>query len=113
VFWLAQHALVALLMAIWTGRFIMRLCLCPGAGLFGPGSEQFIVRTLEVLLYPIQQLLPPGWFGSNSLEFCVLPTVNSLVWGVGLGTVIYSLQWTAKRIRGAPADNRDNLQARF
>ena len=98
--WLAQNALVALLMAIWTGRFIMRLCCYRGAGLFGHHSEQFIVRTLEVLLCPLRQLLSPDWFGNDSLEVCVLLTANSLVWGVGLGIAIYSLQWTAERMSG-------------
>jgi len=110
---LVQCGLVALLIAIWLSRFILCLCLCPGAGLFGPRSEQFIVRTLEILLFPIRQFLSPDSFGSGSLEVYVLLIPNSLIWGVGLGTVIYSLQWTAKRIRGARADNRESSQARF
>ena len=86
IFWLVQILLFCLVLANWFTHFFLSLVIW--AKLQDTAVQGFIFKILKVLLSPVKQFAPDQT-SNNPITIFLLLGVDSLVWGVGFGTVIY------------------------
>jgi hypothetical protein len=97
IFWLAQILLFLLFLAAWFIHLIVWLFVCFGVNLPESAFQNFVSSILKGLLSPISAVFPAAT-GNSGFAMFLLLGLDSLVWGVGIGTVIYlAMRWMQKR----------------
>src|SRR5258708_1181316 len=88
IFWLAQVLLFLLFVAAWFTHLIIRLFVCFGGNLPESPFQNVVLGVLKGLLSPISGVFPAS-DSNSSFAMIFLLGMDSLVWGVGIGTVIH------------------------
>jgi len=88
-FWLAQLILFALMLATWFSHFILQWFAAFGRPLPYTSFQKFLFKIMTIITFPTRLFLRPGWFGDDSVMTVLLLGVNSAIWGVIMGTLIY------------------------
>jgi hypothetical protein len=98
VFWLVQILCVAMFFASWIMHLILRIFVCFGIQLPESSVQTFLEQIIRALTSPIHAILPETGLGDGWFGMVLLLGGNSVLWGVGLGTLIYlSRVWVSKR----------------
>jgi hypothetical protein len=106
VFWLIQILCVAMFFASWVMQLILRIFVCFGIRLPESSVQTFLEQVIKALTSPIHAILPETTFGNDWSGMVLLLGANSVLWGVGLGTLIYlsqaGISKRANRLRTTP-----------
>jgi Na+/H+ antiporter NhaA len=86
IFWAVQILLFGLILANWLTHFFLSLVIW--AHLPDSAVQEFIFKILKALMSPVNQFAP-AQTSSSSITTFLLIGVDSLIWGVGIGTVIH------------------------
>lgn len=86
VFWAVQILLFSLILANWLTHFFLSLVIW--ANLPDSAVQEFISKILKALMSPVSQMMP-AQTSSSSITTFLLIGVDSVIWGAGVGTVIY------------------------
>jgi len=96
VFWLIQSLGYILLFASSFTDLIVRLFITLGFPLPENRMTTLASATMEVLSWPVRVLFASAWNEATSMAIILLLLLNSLIWGIVLGTMYY----VATRNRG-------------
>ena len=90
VFWALQFLLFAILVVGWFFRFILEWLV--GLGTPQPETffESWLRAVMNILTYPAR-LLAGEQFNDGMFATVLLFGISSVVWGAGLGTVVYAV----------------------
>jgi len=99
VFIVVQFAAYGLFLAGWFFNFFMRFLVCFGISQPEGGFNTFIYRLLVALTWPVRALLPGDWSGGSSARFFLLLAVNSVIWGIGVGMLLWLLGKIQRRTK--------------
>jgi hypothetical protein len=101
VLFLVQLALFGLLFSAWLVHMVLSVFVCLGTPLTEPALQTFLERVLRVLMFPVSFLLPASRSPGRSIATPVLLGMDSIVWGIALGTVIYLALRPSRKIPAA------------
>ena len=87
IFWAVQILLFGLILADWFTRIFLGIVLV-WLDLPETSVQTLVTKILKVLTYPVSQMMPTST-SSSSITTFLLIGVDSLIWGVGIGTVIH------------------------
>jgi NADH:ubiquinone oxidoreductase subunit 4 (subunit M) len=62
------------------------------AGSSEPETSAFLSGTMKVLAWPVHSLFPSAWSEATFAQAILLLGLNSLIWGIVLGTLLFFLK---------------------
>jgi len=89
IFFLMQLALFGLLFSTWLVHMILSVFVCLGTPLTEPALQTFLERILRALMFPVDLILPAPQINGRSIAMPLLLGLDSIVWGIAVGTVFY------------------------
>lgn len=89
VLWAIQLLLFILLFASAVTHLIVQCFVALGVKMPSDSLEQFLVGLLKILTWPTRLWVSNGSFGETALQTIWLTGLNSLIWGVPLGTLLF------------------------
>jgi|GEM_PF-3554409 len=103
---LAIFLIQFVLFSAFFARWVFDLIIMWIAGFHYSPGETFLDKSLYwilmVMTYPIRFLLRKSSFDDGSfIHTVLLLAVNSVIWGIGVGTLIYAFSELARRKRAA------------
>jgi hypothetical protein len=97
IFFLTQLALFGLLFSTWFVHLILSVFVCLGSPLKESDLQTLLEHILRALMSPVSLILPTSGTGSRSITTPLLLGLDSVCWGMALGTIIYSIWKLAKK----------------
>jgi hypothetical protein len=91
IFFLMQLALFGLLFSTWFVHLILSVFVCLGSPLKESELQTLLEHILRALMSPVSLILPTSGIGNRSITMPLLLGLDSVFWGIALGTVIYSI----------------------
>ena len=89
LFWLVQSLTFVLFFASSFTDLIVRLFVSLGLAFPETFLTAFLHAAMNVLSWPIRDVFPSTWAQAGSAKAILLLALNSLIWGLVLGTVFY------------------------
>lgn len=103
VLWAIQLLLFILLFASAVTHLIVQCFVAIGVRMPANSLEQFLIALLKILTWPTRLLVSEGSFGETALQTVWLTGLNSLIWCVPLGTLLFYARKRRNLKRSNPA----------
>ena len=87
--WAVQLLLFILLFASTVTHLIVQCFVALGIKMPANSLEQFLIGLLKILTWPTRLLVSRDSFGESALQTFWLTGLNSLIWGVPLGALLF------------------------
>lgn len=88
--WLVQSVMFIVLFASSFTHIVVQLLVSVGAS--APETSAFRSGTMKVLAWPVHSLFPSAWSEATFVQAILLLGLNSLIWGIVLGTLLFFLK---------------------
>ncbi|HEY2083029.1 MAG TPA: hypothetical protein VGI88_09610 [Verrucomicrobiae bacterium] len=83
--WLIQSLMFIVLFASSFTHIVVQLFVSVGAS--APETSAFLAGIMKVLAWPVHSLFPSAWSEATFVQAILLLGLNSLIWGVVIGTL--------------------------
>jgi hypothetical protein len=97
VFWLIQSLTFIALFASWFTDLIVRFFITLGLPSPESALTAFLSGAMKILAWPARVIFSSTWSQAGSLTAILLLAVNSLIWGIVLGTIVFILTSNRRR----------------
>jgi len=88
-FWLLDLIVFTLLFATSFVHLVVHMFVGLGVPLTESGFQNFLSHVMKILAWPVRLFFPHGSVGDNAWMTILLLGLNSVLWGIGIGALVY------------------------